>query len=272
MYQILTVIFMTSKIQPGHRIHYTILIYLSFTDTNASLVVEQQQDKTDISSITVTTPKMSTRKKGGQHLLNAPKAAHKKNLIFSIYSDEEEEGSEETKTHRFATPHKPIPHTPSNKFFKSERKRPPSSVKKKNAENMKSLDSLEVDWGGSLPPLVLKVPSDLPLSPLNSTPHCLPQADSAKLGGMTSPQSTKIKGKTGTRLTKATRTGTTRGRNVTTSQSQSPGDAKPQEDAAPQRGRGRPSRAASASASKAKLVSEPKSTTRTRASRSLRLI
>lgn len=264
---------MTSEIQPGHHIHYTILIYLPFTDTTASLVVGQLQDKNDISNIIVTTPKLSTRKKAGQHLLNAPKPVHKKNLIFNIYSDEEEDGSEETKPHKFATPHKPIPHTPSNKFFKSERKRPPSSVKKKkNAENMKVLDSLEADFGGGLPSLVLKVPSDLPLSPLNSTPHCPPQPDSAKLGCTTSPQSTKTKGKTGTRTTKATKTGTTRGRCLTTNLSQSPEDAKPQEDAAPQRGRGRPSRAASASASKAKLVSEPKTTTRTRASRSLRLI
>ncbi|XP_050713984.1 uncharacterized protein LOC126997000 isoform X3 [Eriocheir sinensis] len=243
-------------------------------DTNTSLVVGQQQDKNDICSIIVTTtPKMSTRKKAGQHLLNAPKPVHKKNLIFNIYSDEEEDGSEETKPHRFATPYKPIPHTPSNKFFKSERKRPPSSIKKKkNAENMKALDSLEADWGGGLPSLVLKVPSDLPLSPLNSTPHCPPQPDSAKLGCTTSPQSTKTMGKTGTRTTKATKTGTTRGRSVTTNLSQSTEDAKPQEDAAPQRGRGRPTKAASASASKAKLVSEPKSTTRTRASRSLRLM
>lgn len=221
---------------------------------------------------------MNTRKADGsckktdKHLLNAPKHTHKKSLIFSIYSDEEEDGAEETKPHRFATPHKPIPHTPSNRFFKSERKRPPSSSRKKrNAENMNVLESLEADWGGSLPPLVLKVPSDLPLSPLNTSPHCPSQPEGGKLGCTTSPQSTKAKGKPGTRTARVTKA-TTRGRSATTNPAQSPEDGKTQGDSAPQRGRSRATRAASASASKAKLVSEPKTTTRTRASRSLRLI
>ncbi|KAK8384906.1 hypothetical protein O3P69_014459 [Scylla paramamosain] len=241
------------------------------------LVITGQQDD-ESPTITVTTPKMSSRKEDGsstktiQNLLNAPRHVNRRNLIFTIPSDEEEDSTDSaTKSATCITPHKQIAPTP-NKFFKSARKKPPSSVRKKeNAENKNILDSLEADWGGTLPSLVLKVPSDLPLSSLNSAPQGPSQHDGERLGLSTSPKSTsKVRNKIGQK-TRVPKSAGTRGKSAS-SLSQNPGNADPQEETAPPRGRSRAVKTASSSTSKAKVVTEPKPATRTRASRSLRLI
>lgn len=241
----------------------------------AEPVISGQQDD-EIPTTAVTTPKLSRRKEDGsstktvQSILNAPKHVNRRNLIFNILSDEEDTPDSATKPATHVTPHKQIAPTP-NKFFKSARKKPPSSTRKKeNAEVKKVLDSLEADWGDTLPSLVLKVPSDLPLSSLNTAPHGPSQPDSERLGLHTSPKSTtKTRTKVGqkTRVSKSA----TRGKNAS-SLSQSPGDTNPQEEIAPPRGRSRAAKTASSSTSKAKVVAEPKPATRTRTYRSLRLI
>lgn len=214
---------------------------------------------------------MNSRKEYGsttktvQKLLNAPRHVNRRNLIFS----DEEEDTTDPVTKPYATPHKQILPTP-NKFFKSGRKKPLGSVRKKeNAENKNILDSLETEWGSPLSNLVLKVPSDLPLSSLNTAPLGPSQPDGENIG-LPSPKTTsKARSKVGQKIRMSK--SLTRGKN-TPSLSQSPGEANAQEDTAPVRGRTRGARAASSSTSKAKVVSEPKPATRTRAYKSLRLI
>ena len=224
--------------------------------------------------IAVITPKMSSKTRNntntGRNLLNAPKHVNRKNLIFNILSDEEDNAEPNTKLME-VTPCKPVTKTP-NKFFKSARKKPPGSVRKKeNAENNNILDSLQADWNDTLPSLVLKVPNDLPLSSLNSTSHCPSQPEGERLGPPAPVRSTS---KTRNKVAQRTRTSksiTSRGRGVT-SLSQSPEDVKPEEESAHSRSRNRMAKGATLSSSKAKLVTESKPATRTRASRSLRLI
>ncbi|MPC32861.1 hypothetical protein E2C01_026193 [Portunus trituberculatus] len=237
-------------------------------DIDQQVVIVQPDD--EMPATIVTTPKMSTRKEYGssrktvQKLLNAPRHVNRRNIIFS---DEEEDNTDSAiKSGTHVTPHKEILPKP-NKFFKSTRKKPPSSVRKKeNAEN-NILDSLETEWGSPLSSLVLKVPSDLPLSSLNTAPHSPSQHDGEKLGLPSSPKTiSKGRIKVGQRA-RVSKSATTRGKNAP-SLSQSPGE----EEIAPPRGRTRGAKAASSSTSKAKVVSEPKPTSRTRAYKSLRLI